>query len=323
MKSSQEAAREIATLRMKIFDLEMTGGGGGTSIGDPDEFDPVHASSNHSKLLIPYSNLMEEKSGHVSSRGSTASSNAYADLGGKVFGRSNKTPEPSSPLQPASEAVTDRHRMTVHEENYLGQRQRSREQVPASASAPISAPSYPPRSKPYMENAYRPNSTTGSPRPVSPSEASDMHSFAGSPRMPSKFPMVTARSRGGDAEIPRSLHTDGQAGSRRPSVPNSRQQSAINSKQHTSRSNLSNGGSPLHDASAPFYSDILETLARQSSGESLQTTKPPPLGDLSSLSQDSHKDVVDLATIGRKQSVNSIRSSRSAGSAHKSSNHHE
>jgi hypothetical protein len=310
VKSSQEAAREIASLRMKIFDLEMTGGG--SSVGDPDEFDPVKSRSSQTKMLIPYSNMMEEKS----SRGSTASSNAYADLGGKVFGRSNKTPEPSSPLQPASEASAERYGKQEHSDKALGlARQRSREQ----ALAPTAVAGYPPRNKPYMEHAYRPDSTTGSPRPVSPSEASDMQSFAGSPRMPSKFPMASARSRAGgegsDVYVPSRPREDMATAS-----PGNRQPIGVaSSRQPTSRSRQSPGESPNKDVNSPFYSDILQTLARDSSENILQTLKPPPLGDLSSLSHDSNRDLVDVS-VSRKHSINSIRSSRSAGSVH--SNHH-
>ena len=295
IKSSQEAAREIASLRMKIFDLEMTGGG--SSVGDfDDEGDDLKvARTVKSSLLIPFENMMEDKTSKAPSRGSTANSSMYADLGGKVYAPSRSQTRNSAPASP----IISSNR--IREVDAAVPERKSRERSREGHSQEMH---HSQTSKPYMEKAYRPDSKSGSPRPVSPSETSDIMSFGGSPRMPSSFPIASARRNphSSDLRLPLSGHI--------PSPDDSERADNSPAQRQELQSQRQSMGSRNADSS--LVTDTLQSLLGVMESPPGSAKTPPPLGDLSL-----PYGVDALEGVARKPpSIGSVRSSRSAGSVH-------
>jgi hypothetical protein len=172
--SSQEASRLIASLRAKLFELELSA----ESSSKPSSSAIVPLSSTYSHLVPfhspnpfqfsdtdspnanPNHSQRHTPQGKTSGRGegNGDSDDLFADLAGNVFPQSS-------------------HRSS---------RNSQRERGGAGAGTGTASPSQPqkpsdplrsslPDARNYISSAYRLNSKTGSPRPVSPSEASSSH----------------------------------------------------------------------------------------------------------------------------------------------------
>lgn len=158
--SATEASREIASLRTRLFELEIAGhgssvsgdenhygGGGGELGGDGNDFLPLSKSLSNDLFLVPFQQSLKKDNEHlrqevISARSSKAhlQSNGGGGRAGLTTGASFV--DLSGTRHHSRE---DDHSASVN--------------VPSLLSSSIS-----------LANAYRPNSISGSPRPRSPSE---------------------------------------------------------------------------------------------------------------------------------------------------------
>jgi hypothetical protein len=172
--SSQEASRLIASLRAKLFELELTAESSSKPSSVMTHNAPFQPSSSYNHLVpfhspnpFHYSNSSPNPSRRATPKGDNdngSSDDLFADLAGNIFPQSH-------------------HSSSQRERSRGSQIDQSSPSSPSSGKPKQKNDSDASEPKNYISSAYRLNSKTGSPRPVSPSEASTHATDDPSPRV--------------------------------------------------------------------------------------------------------------------------------------------
>jgi len=256
--SAAEASREIATLRTRLFELEIAGHGGSTVSGDfgggdaiSGRGDEMSASLSRDLLLVPFQESLQQDNDKLrreilssrtkASRSSLGSQGSIGDNCGipdrdqtKVLtSRSSRSREAPSSKHNVSDSFVDLSGTTHRDEG-----------------APIRSKSI------SLVDAYRANSSGGSPRPRSPSAQSSGSSHASQ--------SARDRSDGGHQQSQENLLQTSigisNTNSRVSSKPNSRANSKPSSRIASPTGSVGRGGSPLVAASSVHEKDVTSNL---------------------------------------------------------------